>query len=113
MTFLGARLEQGASLFFTVYFEASGALRDAYTFGITSRVAAPPPFSLTPPDPLPREVGMPFAIPATLWERGFIYAATTEILKRPGRERYAGSFRGHGAPQPQSGPEEEPLLVVE
>jgi hypothetical protein len=56
---------------------------------------------------------MPFAIPATLWERGFVYAASTEILKRPGRERYEGSFRGRGAPVPESGPREEPLLVLE
>jgi hypothetical protein len=111
--FLGARLEPGTSLFLTVYFEASGPLRDAFTFGIASRVEASPRFSVTPPDPLVREVGMPFAIPPTQWERGFIYAATTEILKRPGRERYEGAFRGRGAPVPLEGPLEEPLLVVE
>lgn len=113
VTFLGARLEQGTSTFLTVYFEASGALRDAFTFGITSTVLAPPPLSVTPIDSLPREVGMPFAIPSTLWERGFIYSATSEILKRPGRERFAGSFRGNAAPVPRAGPLEEPLLVVE
>jgi hypothetical protein len=113
VTFLGARLDRGTSTFLTVYFEASGALRDAYSFGITSRVGAPPRFSVTPADALPREVGMPFAIPSTLWERGFIYAATTEILKRPGRERFDGWFRGLGAPVPTIGPQEEPLLVLE
>jgi hypothetical protein len=113
VTFLGARIDPGTSTFLTVYFEAAGALRDAYTFGITSQVEAPPPLSVTPADPFPREVGMPFAIPTTLWERGFIYAATTEILKRPGRERYEGWFRGKDAPVPKSGPPKVPLLVLE
>jgi hypothetical protein len=111
--FLGARLEPGTSLFLTVYFEASGPLKDATTFGISSRVEAPPRFSVTPPDPLVREVGMPFAIVSTQWERGFVYAATTEILKRPGRERYVGAFRGRGAPVPLEGTPEVPLLVLE
>jgi hypothetical protein len=110
--FLGARREPGPSLFLTVYFEASGSVRVAYTVGVSARVEAPPRFSVTPPDPLLREVGMPFAIPATQWERGFIYAATTEILKRPGRERFEGTFRGRGAPVPLEGPREEPLLVA-
>jgi hypothetical protein len=107
------RLEPGTSFFLTVYFEASGPLKDAFTFGIASRVEAPPRFSVTPPDPVLREVGMPFAIVSTRWERGFIYAATTEILKRPGRERYVGAFRGRGAPVPLEGPPEMALLVLE
>jgi hypothetical protein len=111
--FLGVRLEPGTSLFFTVYFECTEAQRDVLTFGITSYVEAPPRFSVTPVDPLPRDVGMPFAIATTLWNPGFVYAATTEILKRPGRERYVGAFRGRGAPRPESGPADEPLLVVE
>jgi hypothetical protein len=113
LSFLGARLEHGTSLFLTVLFECSAAQKDAFTFAITSEVEAPPRFSVTPPDPLPRDVGMPFAIATTLWKPGFIYAATTEILKRPGRERYVGAFRGRGAPRPASGPGEVPLLVLE
>jgi hypothetical protein len=113
VSFLGTRLERGTSLFLTVYFEASGPLEDACAFGIVSHVEAVPRFSLTPADPLPRDVGMPFPIATTRWRRGFIYAATTEILKRPGRERYEGAFRGPSAPRPTNGPQNEPLLVIE
>lgn len=113
VTFLGARLERGTSLFLSVYFEATRPLSDACTFGIVSYVEAPPRFSLTPADPLPRDVGMPFAIATTRWEHGFIYAATTEILKRPGRERYDGAFRCRDAPAPETGPATESLMVIE
>lgn len=113
VTFLGARLDRGTSLFLTVYFEASGPLEEACPFGIVSYVEAPPPFSLTPPDPLPRDVGMPFSIATTHWRRGFVYAATTEILERPGRERYQGAFRCARPPVPAGGAPEQPLLVVQ
>jgi len=39
------------------------------------------------------DVGMPFAIPASRWKRGYVYASVTEIIKRIGRERWYGSFQ--------------------
>jgi hypothetical protein len=109
---LGSRFERGASELLTVYFSAPEPLAEAHSFGIVSYVEAAPAWSLTPPDRLPRDVGMPFALPSSVWRPGFIYAATTEILKRPGRERYAGAFRGRGAPVPVSGPGEVVLLTL-
>jgi len=87
-----------------VYFEASRALRANHPFGITSHVERARPWSLTPPDDRGWDVGMPFVVPTTLWVQGFIYSAVTEILARPGRERYDGAFRGRGAPVPVDGP---------
>jgi hypothetical protein len=55
-------------------------------------VEAPPRFSLTPRDTLPWDVGMPFALPTSLWRPGFLYTAVSEIVRRPGRERYAGAW---------------------
>jgi hypothetical protein len=56
---------------------------------------------------------MPFALPASLFRPGFLYETVTELMRRPGRERYVGSFQGPGAPAPLSGPPETTLLVVE
>jgi len=108
---LGGRFETGASDFFTVYFEAGPPLRTNYPFGITSHVERARAFSLTPPDDKAWDVGMPFVVPTTLWVKGFIYAAVTEILGRPGRERYDGAFRGRGAPVPVEGPAEVTLFT--
>jgi hypothetical protein len=56
---------------------------------------------------------MPFAIPTTFWKAGYIYASETELLRRPGRERYDGAFRGRGAPVLESGDETVVLLTLE
>jgi len=110
VSLLGWRFETGASDFFTVYFEARRPLRANYPFGITSHVEEALK-TITPPDDKAWDVGMPFVIPTTLWVEGFIYAAVTEILGRPGRERYDGAFRGRGAPVPVEGPAEVTLFT--
>ena len=109
---LGVRFEPGASDTLGVYFVAAGPLERDVQFGITSRVLAAPFFSLTPKDALPWDVGMPFAMPSSLWRPGFIYRSESELVRRPGRERYAGAFRGAGAPAPLSGDPETPLLTL-
>ena len=73
--------------------------QDAETYR-TSRVEAPPRYSLVEPDTLAWDVGMPFAIPTSLWRPGFVYTSVTELVRRPGRERYDGGFRGAQAPVP-------------
>jgi hypothetical protein len=55
---------------------------------------------------------MPFAIPTSLWRPGFVYTSVTELVRRPGRERYDGAFRGPLAPTPLA-PAAAPLLVLE
>jgi hypothetical protein len=110
---LGVRLEQGASDVLSVYFEASGPLSDDATFNIVSVVEEAPQWSLVPRDELPWNVGMPFALPPSLWRRGFVYESVTELMRRPGRERYVGSFHGAGAPVPSSEAPETTLLVLD
>lgn len=85
---LAARFEHGASDVLTLYFESIGP--DDQRFAIRSRVEAPMAGSLVPADPLVREVGLPTTIPRNTWRAGFIYSSVTEILKRPGRERFYG-----------------------
>jgi hypothetical protein len=109
---LGVRFEPGASDLLSVYFVAAGALERDVQFGISSHVLSAPFFSLTPKDVLPWDVGMPFALPTSLWRPGFIYRSESELVRRPGRERYVGAFRGAGAPEPLSGAAETPLLTL-
>jgi hypothetical protein len=110
---LGVRYEHGASDVLTVYFEVSGPLAGDPGFFITSTVEEAPGHSLVPKDELAWNVGMPFSLPASLWRPGFVYSSVTELVRRPGRERYVGAFRGPEAPVPLSGPRETTLLVLE
>jgi hypothetical protein len=106
---LGARLERGTSTYLTLYFETSAPLPTDTVFQIVSSVEAAPRLSLVPGDELLWDVGMPFAIATTLWRPGFIYSSVTELLRRPGTERYDGAFRGTMAPTPLA-PTTTPLL---
>lgn len=106
---LGARLERGASTRLTLYFQTSEPLASDTMFQIVSNVETAPRFSLVPRDELTWDVGMPFAIPTTLWRPGFIYSSITELTRRPGTERYDGAFRGPMAPTPLT-PSSAPLL---
>jgi hypothetical protein len=87
---LAARFEHGASDVLTLYFESTGP--DDQRFTIRGRVEAPMSASLVPADPLEREVGLPTTIPRNAWRPGYIYSSVTEILKRPGRERFVGRW---------------------
>jgi 4-amino-4-deoxy-L-arabinose transferase-like glycosyltransferase len=110
---LGVRFEHGASDVLTVYFEAAAPLASDVGFVITSEVEKGPRFSLVPADELVWNVGMPFSLPTSLWRAGYVYESVTELMRRPGRERYVGWFDGPGAPTPTSGPRETTLLVLE
>jgi hypothetical protein len=96
-----------------VYFQSEGPLVGDPGFAITSLVERAPQGSLVPPDELRWNVGMPFALPTSFWRAGFVYSSVTELMRRPGRERYLGTFTGAGAPVPVSGPDETTLLVLE
>lgn len=112
LSLLGVRYVPGTSELLVVYFEASERPPRDARFSIWSEVESAPLLSLVPRDELPWDVGMPFAIPTSLFRRGFIYATTTELLRRPGRERYLGTFRNAGFYDPESGPEEVVLLTL-
>ncbi|HEY3500484.1 MAG TPA: glycosyltransferase family 39 protein [Polyangiaceae bacterium] len=94
---LALRFERGASDLLILYFSPRAPLAEDRSFSITSHVEAAPRLSLTPRDELAWDVGMPFAIPTSLWHAGFIYSSASEIVRRPGRERYAGAWSGRSA----------------
>ncbi len=110
---LGVRYEHGASDVLSVYFDTPGPLAGDPSFVITASVEAAPRTSLVPHDELPWNVGMPFSIPTSLWRPGFVYSSITELMRRPGRERYVGSWQGQGAPVPSGGARDTTLLVLE
>jgi len=110
---IGVRFERGASDVLSVYLRAGNPHALERRFGIESIVEAPPAWSLVPADPVLRDVGMPPVIAATRWKAGYVYSTVTEVMKRPGRERFVGGFRGLGAPEPEGCSPEQTLLVLE
>jgi hypothetical protein len=90
---LGSRLERGTSLVYSVYFRAAGPDPREPELTMHSVIEAAPAGSLVAKDSTIAEVGVPFAIPASRWKRGYVYASVTEIIKRIGRERWYGTFQ--------------------
>ncbi len=90
---LGSRLEHGSSYIYSVYFLAGGPDPGEPELVMHSVVEAAPRGSLVPKDSTVADVGMPFAIPASRWKRGYVYASITEIIKRIGREHWYGAFQ--------------------
>jgi hypothetical protein len=113
VSYLGSRLTRGDSTHLTLYFETATPLPVDVQFRVTSYVEAAPRYSLVPKDELPWDVGMPFVLPTSLWRPGFIYCSSTEVTRRPGRERYEGAFRGQLAPTLPEGKHAVVLLVLE
>jgi len=90
---LGSRLERGTSLVYSVYFRAAGPNPSEPQLLMHSALNAAPAGSLVDPDRVVAEVGMPFAIPASRWKPGYVYASITEIIRRIGSEHWFGTFR--------------------
>ena len=110
---LGVRFDRGASDVLTVYFESAAPVRKRFV--VRSRVEARPAGSLVRADPLEWEVGLPPSLPPEMWRPGYLYASVTEILKRPGRERFVGSWvdaRTSTSRRPTRWPNEVTLLVL-
>jgi hypothetical protein len=108
---LGTRLERGASLVFSAYFRASGPDPSEPDLMLHSSLVAAPSSSLVPRDAAVADVGMPFAIPASRWKPGYVYASTTEIIRRIGSERWYGAFRPARARANNATPEFEILRL--
>ena len=108
---LGVKYEAGASRVLTLYFRAGDAVEPGADFAVHSRVVEQLAWSLVPADWQVREVGLPPALPRKLWKAGFVYSSVTEILKRPGKERFYGSFAGPHAPGAIG--RKEPLTLLE
>jgi hypothetical protein len=90
---LGARLERGASLVFSVYFRAAGPDPDEPYLAMRSALDRETGSSLVPRDTAVAEVGMPFVIPASRWKAGYVYASETEVIRRIGSERWYAELR--------------------
>jgi hypothetical protein len=83
-------------------------------FSVRSKVEARAPWSLIPPDPTDREVAFAPSLSTKLWRAGFIYAVSTVLDHRIGRERYVGAWRtrdGSAVPVRLDGRSETTLLV--
>jgi hypothetical protein len=110
---LATRFEHGASDVLSVYFESTGPAEQR--FRIRSRVEAKMPGSLVPADTLEWEVGLPSLLQRDIWRPGYLYVSVTEILKRPGRERFVGAWVNTGPELPlaaKNGASEVTLLVL-
>jgi len=110
---LGTHLERGVAPRLGTYFLAAGPSPNELQFAIRSRVIAAKRCSLVGADPKERTVGIPFALPPSLWRPGYLYASHTEIRSRPGRERFYGAFysrNGGAVPKPVTGPTKVTLL---
>jgi 4-amino-4-deoxy-L-arabinose transferase-like glycosyltransferase len=110
---LATRFEPGASDVLSVYFESSGPAEQR--FRIRSRVEARMPGSLVPRDTLEWEVGLPSLLQRDIWRAGYLYVAVTEVLKRPGHERFVGAWINTGFEPPlaaKDGSREVTLLVL-
>ncbi|MFZ5895308.1 MAG: ArnT family glycosyltransferase [Myxococcota bacterium] len=112
---LAARYEPGASDVLSVYFESPGP--DDQRFTIRAITESAPRGSLIPADPLERELGLPTTIPRNAWRRAYLYSSVTEILKRPGRERYVGLWLNTSSAtlplKAKGGKKDVTLLVLE
>lgn len=114
---LGRRFDQTGSVArLELYFVAPGPSKNELQFSLRARVEEKASLSLVPADDRERHVGLPFALPPSLWKEGYIYAKHSEIRKRPGRERFYGFYysrNGGKTPRPERGPIEVPLLEIE
>ena len=56
---------------------------------------------------------MPFAIPASRWKAGYVYASIPEIIRRIGSEQWTATFRPTRGPRVPRASAEFELLSLE
>jgi hypothetical protein len=101
VSLLGTRRIGGTQPRIETWFRATQKLAGDGTWIVHSRLIAPKPWSLIPPDPLEREVNRPLWPTTSLWKPGFIYAHTAVLWHRIGVEEYVGAWGPHaGGPLP-------------
>ncbi len=84
-------------------------------FSVRSKVEARAAWSLIPPSPTDREMAFAPSLPTELWRPRFIYAISTVLNHRIGRELYAGTWRsrdGSRDPRRIDGQPDTTLLVL-
>jgi hypothetical protein len=110
---LGIQLRREASDVLAIYFESSGAADQRFV--VHSRLEAKAPGSLVPFDRRVTEVGVPSFPPRDAWRPSYLYSVVVELLRRPGRERFVGSWIATNADVPllaESGAREVSLIVL-
>lgn len=99
---LGALQGKGAERSITLYFlTGPHGIAARAKIAVTAQVIAAPRLSTLPLDPTAIEVDQPPPIPTDLWRPGQIYSIKFSYRKRPGTERFSGSFvplRGGSVP---------------
>jgi Dolichyl-phosphate-mannose-protein mannosyltransferase len=102
---LGVRVTSGVAPKLEVYFLASRPIAPDAMYYITSQVTEVKRWSWVPAPSRTRSVGMPFEMPTSLWQKGFVYRSVSEIRARPGTEVFIGYWGARlGSPKlPQSG----------
>ena len=93
LTLLGWEWHASVAPRLRLYVAAVGPTTHPWQARVTSRVLERGWSTVPAPDAI-REVGMPFAIPSSLFVPGFVYVAESEIREQPGIERYRVQLRG-------------------
>ena len=94
---VGSTFHEGARSLLTIVFEAGGPAHADVQISVRSKVLSRARGSLTMADPTDRDVGLPLAIPAQRWKKGFLYADPVAIRKRPGTEVFRATLTVRGA----------------
>jgi 4-amino-4-deoxy-L-arabinose transferase-like glycosyltransferase len=102
---VGSTFHEGARSLLTIVFEAGGPAKEDVQISVRSKVIARARWSLTMADEADRDVGLPLAIPAERWRKGFLYADPVPIRKRPGTEVFRATLkvRERGTPPKRVG----------
>ena len=95
-----------------LYFLAKTRTEHELGFEVRSLVEQEKIFSLVKRDEREKKVGQRFALPPTLWRPRFIYAYSSEIRKRPGRERFYGYWVASGGPVPKNAHGADPVTLL-
>lgn len=113
---LGGVHGRGAERSMTLYFLAGPKpMTPNLKFLVSAKVVEAPRLSTLPLDPDIIEVGLPFTVPTELWRPGHVYSVKFTYRKRPGKERFFGSFvplRGGRAPAILGGAKTVDLVVL-
>ncbi len=110
---VGTLFQPGVAPVLEVLFSAGGPTPGEAQFEVRSRVLEKKRFSWIGADDKTKNVGTRFSLPPHLWKAGFLYAYRTEIRKRPGRERFSGSWVSRGEPAPIPVPRAGPVVLLE
>ena len=97
----GARYRDGVRPLLYLVLRAAGPSAHDLMPVVKAEVLSSARWSTTMADPTLREAAIPMSIAPLRWRAGFLYGLEIPILERPGRERFALSFRLRHSGRPQ------------